>query len=227
MVNSGVHGGMRSTRSRIATAVAAIIGMLAVAVVTGFFQLLAIGLGTCGGDGGSPYAARDSAQGHVCDFLDRGGMTLVLAIEIAALVAAAVVLVLWARRRIARRRGRGLRGGGLAAAARRAVGPVSAPSDGCSKADQARRTRGAVRDRASAGRARRHAPGETSARGHRLGRPRASGARGLQDLLGRDHDEVPVALVLALGVAHASPGACTPPGSACSAGGPCSSASSS
>jgi hypothetical protein len=136
MVNSGVHGGMRSTRSRIATAVAAIIGMLAVAVVTGFFQLLAIGLGTCGGDGGSPYAARDSAQGHVCDFLDRGGMTLVLAIEIAALVAAGVVLVLWARRRIA---------GGLAVACSvlAALLPLgglwvlSAPADGCSKADQA------------------------------------------------------------------------------------------
>ena len=127
---------MRSTRSRIATAVAAIIGMLAVAVVTGFFQLLAIGLGTCGGDGGSPYAARDSAQGHVCDFLDRGGMTLVLAIEIAALVAAGVVLVLWARRRSAagwpwpaRWRPRSCRSAGC--------GPLSAPSDGCSKADQA------------------------------------------------------------------------------------------
>ena len=92
---------MRSTRSRTATAVAAIIGMLAVAVVTVFFQLLAIGLGTCGGDGGSPYAARDSAQGHVCDFLDRGGMTLVMAVEIAALLAAGVILVLWARRRTA------------------------------------------------------------------------------------------------------------------------------
>ena len=75
---------MRSTRSRTATAVAAMIGMLAVAVVTGFVQLLAIGLGTCGGESGLPYAARDSAQGHVCDFLDRGGLTLVTAVEIAA-----------------------------------------------------------------------------------------------------------------------------------------------
>ena len=136
MVSNGVHGGTRSTRSRIATAVAAIIGMLAVAVVTAFFQLLAIGLGTCGGDGGSPYAARDSAQGHVCDFLDHGGMTLVLAIEIAAVVAAGVVLVLWARRRL---------GGGLAVACAVAAAllplgglwALSAPSDGCSKADQA------------------------------------------------------------------------------------------
>ena len=127
---------MRSTRSRTATAVAAIIGMLAVAVVTVFFELLAMGLGTCGGDGGSPYAARDSAQGHVCDFLDRGGMALVVAVEVAALVAAGVVLVLWARRRA---------GGRLAVTCAVAASflplaglwALSAPSDNCSKADQA------------------------------------------------------------------------------------------
>ena len=123
-------------RSRTATAVAAIIGMLAVAVVTVFFELLAMGLGTCGGDGGSPYAASDSAQGHACDFLDRGGMALVMAIEIAALVAAGVVIALWARRRA---------GGRLAVACAVAASllplaglwALSAPSDACSKADQA------------------------------------------------------------------------------------------
>jgi hypothetical protein len=136
MVNSGVHGGMRSTRSRTATAVAAIIGMLAVAAVTAFFELLAIGLGSCGGDGGSPYAARDSAQGQVCEFLDRGGMTLVMAVEIAALVAAAVVLALWARGRLA---GRLAVACAVAASLLPLAGlwAVSAPSDGCSKADQA------------------------------------------------------------------------------------------
>jgi hypothetical protein len=136
MVSNGVRGGMRSTRARIATAVAAVIGMLAVATVAAFFELLVLGLGTCGGDGGSPYAARDSAQGHVCDFLDRGGMTLVMAVEIAALVAAGVVLALWARRRV---------GGRLAVACAVAAALVplaglwalSAPSDSCSRADQA------------------------------------------------------------------------------------------
>jgi hypothetical protein len=136
MVSSGVRGDMRSTRSRTATAVVAIIGMLAVAVVTVFFELLAMGLGTCGGDGGSPYAARDSAQGHLCDFLDRGGMTLVVAVEVAALVAAGVVLALWARRRA---------GGRLAVTCAVAAAflplaglwALSAPSDECSKADQA------------------------------------------------------------------------------------------
>ena len=127
---------MRSARSRLATAVAAVIGMLAVAVVTGFFELLALGLGTCGGDGGSPYAARDSAQGHLCDFLDRGGMTLVMAVEIAALVAAGVVLALWARRRL-----RGTLAVTCAVAASflplAGLWALSAPSDNCSKADQA------------------------------------------------------------------------------------------
>jgi hypothetical protein len=136
MVNSGVRGDMRSMRSRTATAVAAIIGMLAVAVVTVFVELLAMGLGTCGGDGGSPYAAHDSAQGQVCDVLDRGGMALVVAVEIAALVAAGVVIALWARRRA---------GGRLAVACAVAAAllplaglwALSAPADGCSKADQA------------------------------------------------------------------------------------------
>jgi hypothetical protein len=107
MVNNGVLGGMGSTRARIATAVAGVIAMLAVATVTGFFQFLVLGLGTCGGDGGSPYAANDSAQGRVCDVLDGGGLTAVAGLEIAALVAAAALLGL------------------------------SAPSDNCSKADQA------------------------------------------------------------------------------------------
>lgn len=49
------------------------IGMLAVAVVTGFVQLLAIGLGTCGGESGLPYAARDSAQGHVASSSNAAG----------------------------------------------------------------------------------------------------------------------------------------------------------
>ena len=136
MVSNGVHGGMRSLRSRTATAVAAIVGMLAVAVVTVFVELLAMGLGACGGEGGSPYAAHDSAQGHVCDVLDRGGMALVMAVEIAALVAAGVVIALWARRRA---------GGRLAVAYAVAASllplvalwALSAPSDGCSKADQA------------------------------------------------------------------------------------------
>ena len=84
----------------------------------------------------SPFAARDSAQGHVCDFLDRGGMALVLGVEIAALVAAGVVIALWARRRA---------GGRLAVACAVAASllplvglwALSAPSDSCSKADQA------------------------------------------------------------------------------------------
>jgi hypothetical protein len=136
MVNNGVSGAMRSTRARAATAVAAVIGMLAVATVTGFFQFLVLGLGTCGGDGGSPYAAHDSAQGRVCDVLDGGGLTVVAGLEIAALVAAAVALGLWAARRV---------GGRLAAvlAVAGALLPLaalfalSAPGDNCSKADQA------------------------------------------------------------------------------------------
>jgi hypothetical protein len=127
---------MRSTRARIATAVAGVIGMLAVATVAAFFQFLVLGLGTCGGDGGSPYAARDSAQGRVCDVLDSGGLTAVAGLEIAALVAAAVVIGLWAWRRV---------GGRLAAvvAVAGALLPLagllalSAPSDNCAKADQA------------------------------------------------------------------------------------------
>jgi hypothetical protein len=135
MVNNGVRGGMRSTRARIATAVAGVIGMLAVAAVTVFFEMLVLGLGTCGGDGGSPYAAADSPQGHVCDVLDRGGQTVVAGLELAALVAAGVVIGLWAWRR----------GGARLAVASAIVAALlplaglfalSAPSDECSKADQ-------------------------------------------------------------------------------------------
>jgi hypothetical protein len=127
---------MASNRTRIATAAALAVAMLGLTAVTAFFEVLALGLGTCGGDGGSPYAARDSAQGHVCHFLDHGGATLVTAVEIAAVVAAGVVIALWARRRV--------RGGVAAAfAVAAALLPLagwwalSAPSDGCSKADQA------------------------------------------------------------------------------------------
>jgi hypothetical protein len=136
MVNSGVRGGMRSTRARIATAVASVIGMLAVAAVTVFFEMLVLGLGTCGGDGGSPYAAADSPQGHVCDVLDRGGLTVVAGLELAALVAAGVVIGLWAWRRAGARLA-------VASAIVAALLPLaglfalSAPSDQCSKADQA------------------------------------------------------------------------------------------
>jgi hypothetical protein len=127
---------MASNRTRIATAAAVAVAMLAVTAVTVFVELLAMGLGACGGEGGSPYAAHDSAQGHVCDVLDRGGMALVMAVEIAALVAAGVVIALWARRRA---------GGRLAVACAVAASllplvalwALSAPSDGCSKADQA------------------------------------------------------------------------------------------
>jgi hypothetical protein len=136
MVNSGGRGGMRSTRARIATAVASVIGMLAVAAVTVFFEMLVLGLGTCGGDGGSPYAAADSPQGHVCDVLDRGGLTVVAGLELAALVAAGVVIGLWAWRRAGARLA-------VASAIVAALLPLaglfalSAPSDQCSKADQA------------------------------------------------------------------------------------------
>jgi hypothetical protein len=136
MVNSGVRGGMRSTRARIATAVASVIGMLAVAAVTVFFEMLVLGLGTCGGDGGSPYAAADSPQGHVCDVLDRGGLTVVAGLELAALVAAGVVIGLCAWRRAGARLA-------VASAIVAALLPLaglfalSAPSDQCSKADQA------------------------------------------------------------------------------------------
>jgi hypothetical protein len=136
MVSSGVRGDMRSTRSRTVTAVAAIVGMLAAAVVTVFFELLAMGLGTCGGDGGSPYAAHDSAQGRVCDVLDHGALTAVAALELAALVAAAVVIGLWAARRV---RGR-LAAVVAVAGALLPLGALialSAPTDNCSKADQA------------------------------------------------------------------------------------------
>jgi hypothetical protein len=127
---------MRSTRARIATAVASVIGMLAVAAVTVVFEMLALGLGTCGGDGGSPYAAADSPQGHVCDVLDRGGLTVVAGLELAALVAAGVVIGLWAWRRAGARLA-------VASAIVAALLPLaglfalSAPSDQCSKADQA------------------------------------------------------------------------------------------
>jgi hypothetical protein len=127
---------MRSTRARIATAVASVIGMLAVAAVTAFFEMLVLGLSTCGGDGGSPYAAHDSAQGQVCDVLDRGGLTVVVGLELAALVAAAVVIGLWAWRRAGARLA-------VASAVVAALLPLvglfalSAPSDNCSKADQA------------------------------------------------------------------------------------------
>jgi hypothetical protein len=136
MVNSGVRGGMRTTRARVATAVAGIIAMLAVAAVTAFFELLVLGLGTCGGDGGSPYAAHDSAQGRVCDVLDGGGLTAVVGLELAALVAAVVVIGLWASRRAG---GRLAVASAVAAALLPLVGllALSAPSDNCSKADQA------------------------------------------------------------------------------------------
>jgi hypothetical protein len=136
MVNNGVRGAMRSTRARVATAVAGVIGMLAVAAVTVFFELLALGLGSCGGDGGSPYAARDSPQGHVCEFLDHGGMIGVIGLEVGALVAAAVVIALWAR---GRARTRVAVAWAVAAAFVPLAGlfALSAPGDQCSKADQA------------------------------------------------------------------------------------------
>jgi hypothetical protein len=136
MVNNGVWDAMRSTRARVATAVAGVIGMLAVATATGFFQFLVLGLCTCGGDGGSPYAAHDSAQGRVCDVLDHGALTAVAALELAALVAAAVVIGLWAARRV---RGR-LAAVVAVAGALLPLGALialSAPTDNCSKADQA------------------------------------------------------------------------------------------
>ena len=127
---------MASTRARIATAVALVIAMLAVATVAAFFELLALGLGSCGGDGGSPYAARDSPQGHVCQFLDDGGMIGVIGLEIVALVAAAVVIAVWAR---GRTRTRVAVACAVAAAFLPLAGlfALSAPEDGCSKADQA------------------------------------------------------------------------------------------
>jgi hypothetical protein len=136
MVNNGVRGAMRSTRARVATAVAGVIGMLAVAAVTVFFELLALGLGSCGGDGGSPYAARESPQGHVCEFLDHGGMIGVIGLEVGALVAAAVVIALWAR---GRARPRVAVAWAVAAAFVPLAGlfALSAPGDQCSKADQA------------------------------------------------------------------------------------------
>jgi hypothetical protein len=127
---------MASTRARIATAVALVIAMLAVATVAAFFELLALGLGSCGGDGGSPYAARDSPQGHVCDLLDHGGMIGVIGLEIVALVAAAVVIGLWAR---GRARTRVAVAWAVAAAFLPLAGlwALSAPSNNCSAADAA------------------------------------------------------------------------------------------
>jgi hypothetical protein len=127
---------MASTRARITTAVAAVIAMLAVATVAAFYELIVLGLGSCGGDGGSPNAAPDSAQGRLCDVLDRGGMTAVIAVEVAALVAAGIVIGLWARRRV---------GGGLAVGCAVAAAflpfaglwALSAPADRCSRADEA------------------------------------------------------------------------------------------
>jgi hypothetical protein len=136
MVSNGVRGGMRTTRARVGTAVAGVIGMLAVAAVTVFFEMLALGLGTCGGDGGSPYAAADSPQGRVCDALDRGGLTVVAGLELAALVAAGVVIGLWAWRRAG---GRLAVASAIVAALLPLAGlfALSAPADQCSKADQA------------------------------------------------------------------------------------------
>jgi hypothetical protein len=136
MVNNGVRGGMRSTRARVATGVAGIIGMLAVAATTVFVEMLALGLGTCGGDGGSPYAAADSPQGRVCDVLDHGGMIAVIGLEVGALVAAAVVIALWAR---GRARTRVAVAWAVAAALLPLAGlwALSSPGDACSKADQA------------------------------------------------------------------------------------------
>jgi hypothetical protein len=127
---------MASTRARIATAVALVIAMLAVATVAAFFELLALGLGSCGGDGGSPYAAADSPQGHVCQFLDDGGMIGVIGLEIVALVAAAVVIAVWAR---GRARTRAAVACAVAAAFLPLAGlfALSAPGDACSKADEA------------------------------------------------------------------------------------------
>jgi hypothetical protein len=127
---------MASTRARIATAVALVIAMLAVAIVAAFVELLALGLGSCGGDGGSPYAARDSPQGHVCQFLDDGGMIGVIGLEIVALVAAAVVIAVWARGRV---RTRVAVACAVAAAFLPLAGlfALSEPGDACSKADQA------------------------------------------------------------------------------------------
>ena len=127
---------MASTRARIATAVALVIAMLAVATVAAFFELLALGLGSCGGDGGSPYAARDSPQGHVCEFLDNGGMIGVIGLEVGALVAAAVVIALWAR---GRARTRVAVAWAVSAAFLPLAGlwALSAPSNNCSAADAA------------------------------------------------------------------------------------------
>jgi hypothetical protein len=136
MVNSGVPAIMASPRARIATAVALVIAMLALAAVAAFFELVVLGLGTCGGDGGSPYAAHDSPQGHVCDVLDHGGLALVSGLEIAALVAAAIVIVLWARRR-ARTRVAVVCAVAAALLPLAAAAALSAPPDNCSARDQA------------------------------------------------------------------------------------------
>jgi hypothetical protein len=49
----------------------AILG-LAICLVSGGYTVLSVGDGQCGGDGGSPYAAPDSPQGKLCDFLEGG-----------------------------------------------------------------------------------------------------------------------------------------------------------
>ena len=138
---------MRTTRARVATSVAGVIGMLAVAAVTVFFEMLALGLGTCGGDGGSPYAAADSPQGRVCDVLDRGGLTVVAGLELAALVAAGVVIGLWAWRRAG---GRLAVASAIVAALLPLAGlfALSAPADQCSRPTRPPTARGSTRERA-------------------------------------------------------------------------------
>jgi hypothetical protein len=72
----------------------------------------------------------------VCHFLDHGGLTLVTGLEIAALVGAAIVIALWARRR-ARTAVAVVCAVAAALLPLAALAALSAPANNCSARDQA------------------------------------------------------------------------------------------
>lgn len=117
----------RRTLLVLAVVVAALAVLVASAVA-----LFVVDYGTCSGDGGSPFSARDSAAGRFCDgALHVPWATALLAVPCLLLVALGIVGV--TRSRVA------LLAIGIAAGVAAIVGlsaPVLALPDGCSGSDQ-------------------------------------------------------------------------------------------
>jgi hypothetical protein len=113
------------------------IAVVAVGLVGLGFELTALGLGTCGGDGGLAYSPPASPQGQLCSVMDAGGYTALAVGEFVAVFAAVVLIAAWALGHI--------RGGRVAAVAVTAVFfpivsffALSAPADHCSDVDTAK-----------------------------------------------------------------------------------------